>query len=90
MENEMADMTWLYWLSYDRLSAADHVTTPSLFVHSDGSAFPEHVKQVHSRVKGPKKLVWGTGTQIDFYDQPDAVDTAIAAATEWFENTLKK
>jgi fermentation-respiration switch protein FrsA (DUF1100 family) len=83
-------MTWLYWLTYDGLSAAEHVATPSLFVHSEGAAFPEHVKQVHSRVKGSKKLVWGTGTQIDFYDQSDAVSTAMAAATEWFEDTLRK
>lgn len=88
-KNEMADMTWLCWLSYDGLSAADRVSTPSLFVHSDAAAFPPHLKQVHARVNGPKKLVWAPGTQIDFYDQPDAVGAAIATATEWFDETLR-
>jgi hypothetical protein len=89
-KNEMADMTWLYWLSYDGLSAAGHVTMPSLFVHSDECVFPEHVRQVHARLKGPKELVWGKGTQIDYYDQPAFVGTAVAATLDWFENTLKK
>jgi fermentation-respiration switch protein FrsA (DUF1100 family) len=88
-KNAMAEMTWLYWLTFDGLSAAGRVNTPSLFVHSDGCVFPEHVRQVHAALKGPKDLVWAEGSQIDFYDQPAQVDTAVAAATRWFEETLK-
>jgi uncharacterized protein len=87
-KNEMAEMTWFYWFTFDGLSAADRVSTPSLFVHSDGCVFPEHVRQVHARVKGPKKLVWARGEQIDFYDQRDQVDAAVAAVTRWFADTL--
>jgi uncharacterized protein len=88
-KNEMAEMTWLYWLSFDGLSVADRVTTPALFVHSDGCAFPEHVRDVHARVRGPKELVWSEGSQIDFYDQPAQVNVAVNAVTRWFEQTLQ-
>jgi uncharacterized protein len=86
--NEMAEMTWMYWLSFDGLSSATAVSTPSLFVHSDGCAFPEHAKQVHAAVTGPKALVWGDGSQIDFYDEPRAVGFAVDAVRDWFERTL--
>jgi uncharacterized protein len=78
----------MYWLSFDGLSSATAVSTPSLFVHSDGCAFPEHAKQVHAAVTGPKALVWGDGSQIDFYDEPRAVGFAVDAVRDWFERTL--
>jgi hypothetical protein len=87
-KNEMAEITWFYWFSFDGLSAADRVRTPSLFVHSDGCVFPEHVRQVHARVRGRKELVWNRGEQTDFYDQPEQVDASVAAVTRWFADTL--
>lgn len=87
-KNQMAEMTWFYWLAFDGLAAADAVSTPSLFVHGDGCVFPDHVRQVHARVKGPKELVWLPGSQIDFYDQPAQVDPAVAAITGWLARTL--
>jgi uncharacterized protein len=87
--NEMAEMSWLYWLMFDGLGAAARVDTPTLFVHADGCAFPEHVKTVHSRLSGPKRLVWTEGSQIDFYDQPPQVGAAVDAAKAWFDQTLR-
>src|SRR4029453_7666832 len=87
-KNQMAEMTWFYWLSFDGLASADAVSTPSLFVHGDGCVFPDHVRQVHGRVTGPKELVWLPGSQIDFYDQPAQVDPAVAAVAGWFTRTL--
>jgi fermentation-respiration switch protein FrsA (DUF1100 family) len=78
-----------YWLTLDGLSAADRVTTPALFVHGDGCVFPDHVRSIHARVRGAKRLVWEEGSQIDFYDQPRQVDAAINAVTRWFEETLR-
>jgi uncharacterized protein len=86
--NEMAEMTWFYWLTFDGLSAAERVSAPSLFVHSDGCVFPDHVRQVHARVGGPKELVWTSGSQIDFYDQSAQVDVAVEAIARWFAQTL--
>lgn len=87
-KNLMAEMTWFYWFAFDGLAAAERVSTPSLFVHADGCVFPDHVREVHSRVKGPKELVWATGEQIDFYDQPMQVDAAMSAITRWLSQTL--
>ena len=87
--NEMAEMTWLYWLTFDGRSAAPRVATPTMLVHADGCVFPDHVHQVHAQVTGPKELVWTEGNQIDFYDQPAQVDTATRAALDWFNRTLR-
>jgi uncharacterized protein len=87
-KNQMSEMTWIHWLTFDGLAAARRVTTPCLFVHSDGCVFPDHVKQVHAEVTGPKELVWSTGSQIDFYDQPQQVDAALEAIDAWFRRTL--
>jgi uncharacterized protein len=86
--NEMAEMTWMYWLSFDGISSAAAVSTPSIFVHSDGCAFPEHVKRVHAALTGAKQLTWGTGGQTDYYDQPREVGFATQEVHEWFVKTL--
>lgn len=78
--NEMATLSWTPWLLFDGLSAADRVDAPALFIHSDGCVFPDAVRLVHGRLRGPKKLVWADGTQTDFYDQPEQVDLAVKAA----------
>ena len=78
--NEMATLSWAPWLLFDGLSAADRVDTPALFVHSDGCVFPDHVRLVHGKLRGPKQLLWATGTQTDFYDQPEQVDFVVNAA----------
>ena len=85
----MAEMTWLYWLTFDGISVANRITTPSLFVHGDGCVFPDHVRQLHARLKGPKELMWVEGNQIDFYDKPELVEIAASAATRWFDGTLR-
>jgi uncharacterized protein len=87
-KNEMATMSWFHWLTFDGLQAATHVKTPTLFVHSAGCVFPDHVKRVHSLLTGPKDLVWTDGTQIDFYDRPDLVEKAIGAAHRHFSTTF--
>lgn len=87
--NEMAEMSWLHWLTFDGLSAAGRVATPSLLVHSDGCVLPDHARQVHARLRGPKELVWSEGNQVDFYDLPDHVDRAMAAVGPWLDRTLR-
>ena len=77
--NEMATLSWTPWLLFDGLSAAEHVDRPALFVHSDGCVFPDHVRLVYSKLHGPKQLLWASGTQTDFYDQPEQVDLAVNA-----------
>jgi hypothetical protein len=76
-------------LAFDGLAAAEHVRTPTLFVHGDGCVFPDHVKAIHAKLRGEKELVWSDGSQIDFYDQPGPVSKAITAAHAWFGRTLR-
>jgi uncharacterized protein len=88
-KNEMAVMSWFHWLTFDGLSAASDVHTPSLFVHSDTCVLPDNVRAVHASIAGRKTLQWMDGHgQLDFYDQPDAVDKAVAAADAHFRSTL--
>ncbi|SDU16085.1 alpha/beta hydrolase [Jiangella alkaliphila] len=86
--NEMAEASWLPWLTFDGLSPAAAVTAPSLFVHSDGCVFPEHIEQLRSRLRGPVEVAWGEGTQTDFYDQPAQVSFAVEALDTHFTKTL--
>jgi uncharacterized protein len=87
--NQMAETTWLNWLSFDGLVAAPSVDTPTLMVHSDGCALPDNAKAVHARLGGRKHLVWmDKGTQTDFYDLPEYVTAAADYAAAWFKETL--
>jgi len=87
--NQMAETSWLNWFSFDGLDPAPSVTTPTLLVHSDGCAFPDNAKTVHARLAGKKQLAWiDKGTQTDFYDVPEYVNTAADRAAAWFVETL--
>lgn len=49
--NEMSELTWLYWLTFDGLSAAERLDVPALFVHGDECVFPHHVRRIHERIR---------------------------------------
>jgi hypothetical protein len=85
--NEMAEFSWLYWLTFDGLSSASKVSVPTLFVHGDDCVLPDNVRTVHSRLSGAE-LVWTEGGQLDFYDQPDRMSLAVEAADKHFRRTL--
>jgi hypothetical protein len=53
-------------------------------VHADGCVFPDTVRSLPARLSGPTKLVWGTGTQTDFYDRVEQVTFALAAIEAHF------
>jgi len=87
-KNEMAEMSWLFWLTFDGVRSAQEVGVPTLMVHSDGCVFPEHAKAVYAALRGPKQMEWTEGSQIDFYDQDAQVTRAIALAAAHFHATL--
>jgi hypothetical protein len=87
-KNEMAEMSWLFWLTFDGVRSAAEVSVPTLMVHSDGCVLPEHAKAVYAALKGPKQLEWTEGSQIDFYDQEPHVTKAVAIAAPHFRATL--
>jgi uncharacterized protein len=87
-KNEMAEFSWLYWLTFDGLRAAPRVEVPTLMVHGDGCVLPENARSVHKSLAGPAELVWADGQQIDFYDQPAQVSLAVEAADDHFRKSL--
>jgi fermentation-respiration switch protein FrsA (DUF1100 family) len=87
--NEMAEMSWQHWLLFDGLSAAGAVAVPTILVHADDAALPDNARSVHDNLRGPKRLAWLTGAQIDFYDEPAHVDAAIDEVDRWFGETLR-
>ena len=87
--NEMAEASWLHWLTFDGLAAAPSVMVPTLLVHSDGCALPDNARTVHARLAGSKELAWmPNGTQTDYYDRPQYVSPAADRAAEFFSRTL--
>ena len=86
--NEMATLSWIYWFLFDGMNAASRVATPTLVVHSDGCVFPDNVRALYSQLQGPKQMVWTTGTQTDFYDQPEQVTVAVEAANAFMKGAV--
>jgi fermentation-respiration switch protein FrsA (DUF1100 family) len=86
--NEMTELTWAHWLTFDGLAAAPAVDVPTLFVHSDDCVFPANVRAVAAAMPGPAEVVWGEGMQIDFYDRPAQVGFAVDAADAHFRRTV--
>jgi hypothetical protein len=86
--NEMTELTWAHWLTFDGLGPAAAVATPAVFVHSDGCVFPDHVRSVAGAMPGRPRVVWGEGEQTDYYDQAAAVNFALDAVDEHFRSTL--
>jgi uncharacterized protein len=86
--NAMTEITWAHWLTFDGLAAAPSVDAPTLFVHSDGCVFPDHVRMLAKTVAGPVTTVWGEGEQTDFYDRPAQTAFALDALDAHFRATL--
>jgi hypothetical protein len=87
-KNEMAEMSWLFWLTFDGLRAAREVRVPTVMIHGDDCVLPDHAKKVYADLQGPKQLEWAPGSQIDFYDQPAQVNNAVPLVAEHFRSTL--
>ena len=85
--NQMAEMSWQYWLTYNGFAAAADISLPTLFVHSDDCVLPPNVRRLASIVKG-SEVVWGQGPQIDFYDQDEQVSFALDAVHRHFRSHL--
>ena len=83
--NEMAELSWRPWLTFDGLAAASTATVPAHFVHGDGAVLPDNVRTVAKQLGAG--TTWLDGDQVDFYDQPAQVDAAVEAADELFRET---
>ena len=82
--NEMSELSWGHWLTYDAFASVPGVRVPSLFVHSDDAVLPANVHRIADRLGDLATLAWTDGGQTDFYDQPDQVGFAVEAAARHF------
>ena len=87
-KNEMSEITWLYWLTFDGMRSARAVSTPTLLIHGDGCALPDNARRVYEELRGPKDLLWMDGAQVDFYDQAPLVSASVEAADRHFRRAL--
>ncbi|MFJ9743339.1 alpha/beta hydrolase [Streptomyces sp. NPDC101166] len=87
-KNEFDVTSWDTWIALDALSQAPKITTPTMVVHSDGSAFPDRAKRLYDSVQGEKELVWADGTHYDYYDSPAQMDNAVANVTRFLRTHL--
>jgi fermentation-respiration switch protein FrsA (DUF1100 family) len=88
--NQMCEITWTHWLTFDGLSAAERLAIPTVFVHGDECALPDNVRRIHVRMPGTKHLVWHPGFQVDYYDRPDLVSLSVDAADKLLRPILSR
>jgi uncharacterized protein len=74
--NTLAVQSWESWLSFDPVSSAASVKTPTMIIHSDDSAFPDQARKVYGLLAGKKELNWMKGGHFEFYDNPGIVGIA--------------
>jgi fermentation-respiration switch protein FrsA (DUF1100 family) len=86
--NRFAVMSWHEWQSFDAMAIASKITTPTLIVHSNGSALPGNARRFYASLSGKKQLVWTEGQHLDFYDRDPQVSTAVNAVAIHFQTTL--
>jgi hypothetical protein len=86
--NEMTEMTWAYWLTFDGISPAERLRIPTLFVHGDECALPDNVRRIHAALGANSELVWHPGFQTDYYDRPELVALSVDAADRLFQRSL--
>lgn len=86
--NQYALISHKVWHDFNIWSFDTSITTPALFVHSDGSALPQNLRKLYNDVKGPKELYWSNGEHTEFYDKAGQVDDAAQALVKHFKKTL--
>ncbi|MCU0527131.1 MAG: alpha/beta hydrolase [Elainella sp. Prado103] len=86
--NRFAVMSWHEWQSFEAMGIAPQITTPTLMIHSDGSALPDNAREFYASLSGEKQLVWTEGQHLDFYDRDPQVSTTVDALVTHFQITL--
>lgn len=86
--NRFAVMSWHEWQGFDAMAIASKISTPTLIVHSDGSALPDNARKFYASLSGKKQLVWTEGQHLDFYDRDPQVATTVDALITHFQATL--
>jgi dienelactone hydrolase len=86
--NRFAVMAWAGWLEFDPHPFAEHITQPTLMIHSDDAALPAGARSFFRRLHEPKRQHWMSGTQFEFYDRPSTVSEATRNVARHFREYL--
>ena len=77
-DNKFSTFSWAPWLNYDAIQTANVIEEPLLLVHSSAAAIPQGAQAFEERGGDNVHLVMLENvTQFDFYDAPDAMDSAV-------------
>jgi fermentation-respiration switch protein FrsA (DUF1100 family) len=76
------------WLDFNPIAQAPSITTPTMVIHSDDSAFPEQAKKLYEGLAGEKELVWANGNHYDYYDSDAQITNAVQNVTQFFRAHL--
>lgn len=88
-DNQFNVASWDGWLNYDAQLSATKQDKPVLMVASEAMALPAGAHQYLDAAGDNVKAVWLDGvSQFDFYDQPEAVGSAVKAVVEHFNKSL--
>lgn len=88
--NRFAVMAWPGWLTFDAITTATRLHTPTLVVHSEDAAVPQGAHEFIDTFAGDITTIWTDGSQFDFYDQNPTVDAAITHAVDHFTRHLRQ
>ena len=89
-DNRYALMSDANILSYESITAARRLTTPTLLIHSDNSFLPEAARRHFEAIPTAKKrLDWdGETAHFQYYDDPVVIDRTISRFVEWLREHL--
>jgi hypothetical protein len=76
-------------LAFESLSAAQKLSTPWLMIHGDNCFIPpaahRHIGAVPASTA--TRTVWKDTPHLAFYDQPDAIESALGEIVPWFRDS---
>ncbi|GAL35926.1 dienelactone hydrolase domain protein [Vibrio maritimus] len=88
-DNQYNVASWEGWLNYDAQESAATQDKPVIMVASEAMALPAGAHQYLDHAGKNIEAVWLEDvSQFDFYDQPAAVQAAVAAMTKHFDANL--
>jgi len=87
--NQFAVMSSEHALPWDAQSTAYDITVPTLMIHSENAVAPPLARKFFAALGGLKDQIWiESDSHIDFYDQPDRIDSAAEQLTRHFRAYL--
>ena len=88
--NQWAVMSWVPWLTFDAISAAEQIDVPVHIVHSESGAVPDGAKSFIENLPTEPTVHWlNDYNQVELYYVPEAVSAAMQHTSEWLNEQVK-